>query len=545
MYKFYEDIPNGAARPKNVDPAEFVVQNYNRLAPENPAQVARGAALAFDDFTGGKIHDRASSAAGMVSVSDLLNDRNADSARDAIFPLVFDQTPLGTHTEYRYGQYLVSIALDVVPLNDHVSRETDLLKEALEPNPDMAEVIAALDADKGHSPDKKVWLTEVPYNIMRLGSLASDISIESALIKSSQLVDGLRDPEAMAKMSPTEQLRAIVAAEAVYQPLSEITTFDALAATLLGRTYQLRFRNAGRGDLLSRAQDILDRAGSPEEIEMTLPRLIKYVGGDFASEPFINDGVVNHDVLWHEGTVSPEGSNDDHRIVIRLKDAGGVARKLYHYENGNYALDDQTPQDILGATIIVPDNRSVGQVLGKIHKRILANPGITDLAPAPGRKQSVHIKGPNDFRDEVLMVGKAGIDPKNIDFKEHNGEFQVAKLTFLYSYTDSTGMDRQIPVEIQCMTEESRKSLRTGEDSHPHFKSTKYKSSIQPVYTKDQIRQNLQTQVEIYRRRLDLDHGRFSIRRTSKSRLDAEIQMYSQQNPEFANRLGSSAYIWT
>lgn len=549
-----ENPVEGGRRLVDVGHAEYTVAHLRNLAIgeglgnlASKVTVAHGVAEVLEDFTNrnDKMHQEGAEAARMVNVADWLNGDHGEIAKSALFQSLRDGRPLGAHTSFTRGQYLASVGLDVVPLNAGVTNEISTIEEALS-RESLHSVVEALNADADFQPEKSVWLTEVPYNVIRIGQLASTVSLESSLIKSSQILDSLRDPDRLAEMSHTDQLRTIFAAESIYQPMAELTTFDALAATLLGQTYRLRFRNSGLTEITDATDKIMRRAGSPEEIEGQLPKLMRTIYGSLDGEALIDNGVHSHGVLWHEGEISLRGEQGPrYRVVTRLKHPGAVDRKLSLYKRDYGSYEGKVPPDILAATIIVPDEASIGGAVSYVLKNVIENSHTLKLQSAPGKTEPIHIKGSTRYHDAVIEAANGNLSATNVDYKPHDGDFQVAKITFIYTYRGFDGQEHELPVEVQFMTDKDRQAIRIGKDSHPHFKNQKYSLGIQPVLTDEEVQMSLDTQLSLYERRLDLDAGKFSIRKESKGRLDSEIREYNKKHPEFARLFSQMTYPWT
>lgn len=430
----------------------------------------------FSDFTSDKVHERAVEAARLVDLADRLNDpATASSAEIAMIELEGDNDPL-EGTQYATGDYVTAILYDIPVVNDYVSQEIEDWSKSQTNNQELAQ---ALNADSSHAiKNPAVWLATMPHNTDGLEALANQINFETILVKSSHILATLRNPDLLNRMSDTDILRTLSAIDSVYVPLCKLTGFDALAAVLVDESDQLRFRKAGLDQYVEEAKRVLSSCGSATDIEQELPRIIQSACGDFDSQSFIDNGIDAHGLIFHEGLVSTDDTNEVHRIIARRKSTGAIAKKIKYYHDEGYAAAGETinPPDIIGVTIILPNSDSVGDTLGHIYRRVAADPTI-ELISAPVRQQPVHIKGPDWYRQSVLDNAQLPVDETVIDQKPHDGDFMYGKLTFQWSYVDSIEHHREVTVEIQCVDEAARRASRIGVDSHLAHKDSKYNGS--------------------------------------------------------------------
>lgn len=502
---------------RDVGLTRAVLDSYNESDRQANLELRSDVACTVHDFTSNKLYGYVQQAAELIDIFDRLNNTvKGTNARRAIQLLTLDKEPLG-NSGYTHGDYLLAIADDVPVINDFSSQSIDRWARSLRQKPDPfdREVAEALDADNNHQPAGNVWLrANMPYDKKELADLAEDISLETVLIKSCQILTSLRNPEIMSRQTNTDQLRTIMMTESVYIPLCDVLGYDALSAALYDSTSRLRLINAGRQDLVDRAQQIRDQAGNFEALEATIPEILEAVCGEFVSDPVIRNGATNYNILSKEGIVVPVGSEEHFRIVLRLKSVGSLARKLLYYEGKDYWQDGLLPADVLGATIITDYAKQIGPVLATTQQLIDGHPKASAIA-APGRIQNLHIRGPNRYVKKVVRSARQQLSGRDIDIKLNDGDFKVAKTTF--AWRDS-GIS--IPIEIQILDAEARAASRYGKEAHFNHKNSKYNQGYEVVdhFDEEEDNDELTPAERIHRRISDLDKDNPGILRRSLER---------------------------
>lgn len=178
---------------------------------------------------------------------------------------------------------------------------------------------------------------------------------------------------------------------------------------------------------------------------------------------------IHEQVLTHatpHGIVIGEGicTKDDLRVVWRRKTIGSLARKLSKLEA------DQTPMDIIGATIITQTTTQAGSVISDLLKRVQYDPRVV-LRPSPSRTSPLHIKGGAQYVQEIATaLGYSSIeDLKNVAdvVVTNNSSYQVAKVTLTFQ---RWGEPWPLHAELQFTTEADRIEARIGSAAHALYK---------------------------------------------------------------------------
>ncbi len=318
------------------------------------------------------------------------------------------------------------------------------------------------------------------------------INIESILIKGAELVVDLMeyidgDKPNMSEEKATELMRM---SESFVAPLLEIMGYDGFAMNLNSITK--RFRLSKLGSIGTKSIEIA------ESILCNYDDQVFSKSNSDLLDICFDKNTTNELVFNREAKIAMDHGiceNDDYEktsyFVIRRKTRGSLAWKIYneiinHIDN-NPEFDINNPDDleqIIPMDIIAmqdifdkcdtSDSSSVdGQIQGlarsfsSVLQRI-ASSDKTALRPSPGRTDAVHIRGTSEFIETVSgrlsMDGyNGGHDPK----EELPGGMEVAKLTFDYNVSDGKP---PVKYEIQFITEQQAKEMRTGAIAHIFFK---------------------------------------------------------------------------
>lgn len=431
------------------------------------------------DFTDPYMPEATYDAARMCNLADCLNNdllvKNVQRALTAY------HGPSGGFTSEHNDQYEhVRLLMEGFPaVNEFI--DNHFVQWGRANTPRRAKTIDAMNVALDTPIDKNTWLEDpIPPDLEALtrllvkdeagnGTEVAKVRLRTMLIKSAQALHKLSDDTLPEK----ELFRTIAAIESVYAPLCEITGFDAFAATLLDQTNQIRLQKAGRGDLVAKARDMLASFGDRRSLEAFISQLPEQLVGSSDHEAIIDE---SHTYANYFGRTYSHSSitRSDQLIqsVMRIKSVGSLARKLLHQETKGLSTDI-SPLDIVGMTIIIPDEDDVPAVFADIITHLNDTNGLS-FEPAPSRYEALHIKGERSFIDRVRAAA-ANVSNKAIDECENDKGFEVAKATVLFPrYDESTKTTHQIPIEIQCTHKEARKEGRLGYDSHTLFKLRKY-----------------------------------------------------------------------
>lgn len=353
------------------------------------------------------------------------------------------------------AKYFLGIATDFMVINEYISDHLDGLADFLESD----DLVRGVFKNPGtETVREELWLQEPDMpELDKLADLAEDVNLETVLVKSVQTLLRLKDTT----LPEVEKFRIVTALESVYVPLCEITGFDALAATILDTTLQERLIRAGKEDIVTDMKAYMDGLGDRELLEQFVAFLPERLIGDSDQEAII-DAPAGYGVYFSTGFSESEAlkAGDLAEVNTRIKAHGSLAKKAER--------EGAIPSDIIGLTVIVPEDTDVGVVFADVLKKLKNEDDVTFVA-ATSRNEAIHIKGRSEFIDEVSRIVRIVWDDA-IDVKENTSGFEVAKVTLKWALNGEIS----VPIEIQFMHKLSRKESRVGRDSHVLFKLIKY-----------------------------------------------------------------------
>ncbi len=329
------------------------------------------------------------------------------------------------------------------------------------------------------------WLSPAPLaRADRLFEAAQSVNIESLLIASVESLERLNTN--CDKSEAT--LRELVFTEQILEPMAEMIGFDGLAMALSSRSKEIRLLNAGRQDLLDRADEMLsvinefnDGDSVQHCTELATEEIVANVFGlphGFKAMPSIETTGSSRAIfgtivdLYHESRVTPDENGTIGRF--RLKSRGSLAWKLLRAERKNKTnpLDKMAaPVDLLGITIITKDEREQRETFTRLVSGMYHSNSISPVT-SNSKISPIHVAGTEDFIDGLLAEmsqrsdlrqDNKAIDPV-VDAKpaETDDGLQLAKVTFHYG---------RIPTEIQVVTADKRKAMRCGNLAHVIYKA--------------------------------------------------------------------------
>lgn len=346
----------------------------------------------------------------------------------------------------------------------------------------------------------ETWLSIAPMakpDVLR--QTAESVNIESLLIASAESLQRLNTTYG----NDISTLHEIAFVEQTLEPMAEMIGFDSLAMALSSRTKEIRLTNAGRTDLLHRADTILkcvDRYDSDcsrrSSVEQLVGRTLNTAFGTpnaFEASASVENSGVNEAVfgtIYDMNRRSDISEGSDGTVGrFRLKTRGSLAWKLLHDEKveTEEVADDlqiqEAPMDLIGLTLICHDEEEQSRVFAELVNGIYSTRAIQPQI-ANSKLSPVHIAGMPDYIDRMM----AGLDSKrelgwrglyNTATNQYGEEFQLpfvidakpaatsdglclAKVTYMYA---------GVPVEVQVVTESERHQMRCGKKAHIIYKA--------------------------------------------------------------------------
>lgn len=305
--------------------------------------------------------------------------------------------------------------------------------------------------------DEAMW--EAPAQLVSpdaMLGLLDNVNLESLLIRSAETLAFFDSPKAG---QDSLTLRRIHQAESLLAPLCEIIGFDGLAMALYSKTNILRAQYGGKTDAIIRAHAAIAERGNEHQVDADVQSLFSVIFGSHIHEQVIKHGAP-HGIVIGEGFCT----NDNIRVVWRLKSTGSLARKIIRENH-----PEQLPMDILGATLVTRDEQQLAEQLGHIIDRT-HDDGRVRLQPTPERTDAVHVKGTPDYIETVRQaLGFDSIESMRrfVDVVEvAPGGHRVCKVTLIYRHDGRPDLH----AEIQLTTEKDRVEARIGSAAHLLYK---------------------------------------------------------------------------
>lgn len=319
------------------------------------------------------------------------------------------------------------------------------------------------DGYKGELPEK-LWTIIQPYlDFEHMAGFVDRIDIDAIVIKGCELVDNMKNPSSDRQSA---WLQDVLEAESFYAPLLELLKFDGLASLLRSEAHKVRLRMSGKDDVIDRAEDIL----TPIE-NLGPERIIQGIFGvdSCDAEPAVlSMPGKKPPVFIGDAFVNINNDNDIHEVYYRLKASGSLANKI--------DSAGKEPMDTFGMTVI---SKNVNDLANNfscfIANQIDENSNLT-LKSAPSKEKAIFIQGNAEYIESIkLALLERNVDIDRCEFKVHKPEvagargyedLNVAKMTFMASIDDI-----KVPTEVQFVTADERKRMRSGEIAHVVYKS--------------------------------------------------------------------------
>ena len=325
------------------------------------------------------------------------------------------------------------------------------------------------DGYGGHAVPEEVWRSEPSFVAPeKLWELAKTVNISSFPIAAAWALVNLRNHSA----PDVATLKRAFMSETLLAPVCESIGLDGLAMTLNSAAIRARFEHGGDEEYLERAKEILERGGAAEQYEQKIRDSLGILTDDFFGEKVVNYDKT-HRVLFGEGLCQVKG-NGHVQVVWRRKSLGSIAKKLKKYDQRG-CDKDSVPADIVGLTIVVPDDSDTGEILAEIVQRMQGDSGF-ELSPSPSRQCAISVRGEGNYVDEIAEgLARGEIDMSNVALSEDKRGMNGAKVTYVFG---------GVPMELQIITNTMRQEMRTGRFSHFEYKLSHGGSGLGAVFLK-------------------------------------------------------------
>ena len=320
------------------------------------------------------------------------------------------------------------------------------------------------------------------------------------------LSDDTKSLDMKASLNNETTFRQVMFAQEALGPLADTQGFEALTIALDGAAKEIRLNFGTDEDrrALALARRIKQDLPPAAEINSLVENALGSILFDTIAEPLIKGDDIGEKVIYGEGVLQQTDSDKEQRLRYRVKSDGSLGWKIKTWaereaKNTNRTvmevldeieqqIDDVTPMDIVGVTVMAQDEDEQRAIFGQMMKNALSNADMNiDLKASPSRKHAIQIRGTREFQDDfrkyLLSIGLTNEQleddensttaviqwsPKEEKRSEYTREdLHIAKITFYYLSENGA----LLPMEIQCITERYRIEMRYKKIAHWLFKA--------------------------------------------------------------------------
>lgn len=384
------------------------------------------------------------------------NDAWARNAADALYEFMDDENI--SHDQLKYSACLLA---DMAKIEQSAAHHRKLMAEIAkeESNEDYQEIYSLVAERSMDEVSPEQWVIAQPLLDFNHMVMEMDkVNIESFIIKGAEIMDNLQHPSSKRESAA---LQDVLEAESFYAPILEAMGYEAFAAELRSAAKIRRLIGQNREELIESAKETQDRV-----LQVGVDKIADKIFG-------VNDGTINYAIRKNEdsgeySTHMGEFAADTKygNIVAgnwRIKTVGSLADKL---KGGDGIMD------IVGMMVISKDRETTTRDFA----HFIAD-RLKEFRPvcARGKNRPIYIQGTKEYVDVVeknlhkLGVGSdkylVKIDTNEKCEKRGYSIYEVSKVTFAVDINDI-----EIPVEIQFLTKDERRSSRVEEKSHLIYK---------------------------------------------------------------------------
>ena len=384
------------------------------------------------------------------------NDTWARNATDALYEFMDDENI--SHDQLKYSACLLA---DMVEIEQNAAHHRKLMAKIAEEesNDDYREAYS-LVAERyvgKVSPDQ--WRVAQPLldlDHMRMGM--DKVNIEAFIIKGAEIMDNLQYPSSKRESAV---LQDVLEAESFYAPILEAMGYEAFAAELRSVAKVRRLIGQGKEDLVKSAKEIQDRV-----LQVGMDKIADKIFG-------VNDGTINYAIRKDEDSgeysthMGEFAADTKYGNMVagnwRIKTVGSLADKL---KGGDGIMD------VVGMMVISRDRETTARDFA----HFIAD-RLKEFRPvcARGKNRPIYIQGTKEYVDVVeqnLRELSVGSDEYLVKIDTHEkckqrgySIYEVSKVTFAVNIDGV-----EVPIEIQFLTKDERRSSRVEEKSHLIYK---------------------------------------------------------------------------
>ena len=460
---------------KEIIPAEEVFHESCRKVLDDYISCTEGEREDFKDhayrvhkivkaYTGDDLPPEAASLSLIHDVADRMfnkestkyNDVWARNAADALYEFMDDEKI--SHDQLEYSASLLADMAKIEQSAAHHRRQMARIAKE-ESNEDYQEIYPLVAERSMDEVSPEQWVIAQPLlDFNHMGMEMDKVNIESFIIKGAEIMDNLQHPSSKRESAA---LQDVLEAESFYAPILEAMGYEAFAAELRSAAKVRRLIGQGKEDLVKSAKETQDRV-----LQVGMDEIADKIFG-------VNDGTINYAIRKDEdsgeySTHMGEFAADTEYVNMvagnwRIKTVGSLADKL---KGGDGIMD------IVGMMVISRDRKTIARDFA----HFIAD-RLKEFRPVCARSKNrpVYIQGTKEYVDIVERnLRELGVSSDEYLVKIDTDEkcekrgysiYEVSKVTFAVDINDI-----EIPVEIQFLTKDERRSSRVEEKSHLIYK---------------------------------------------------------------------------
>lgn len=384
------------------------------------------------------------------------NDAWARSAADALYKFMDDENI--SHNQLKYSACLLA---DMAKIEQSAAHHRKLMAEIAkeESNDDYQKTYSLVAERYMGKVSRDQWRVAQPLlDFNHMGMEMDKVNIESFIIKGAEIMDNLQHPSSKRESAA---LQDVLEAESFYAPILEAMGYEAFAAELRSAAKIRRLIGQNREELIESAKETQDRV-----LQVGIEKITDKIFG-------VNDGTINYAIRKDEDSgeysthMGEFAADTEYGNMVagnwRIKTVGSLADKL---KGGDGIMD------IVGMMVISKDRETTACDFAHFTADRLKE---FRSVCARNKNKPVYIQGTKDYVDIVeqnlrkLGVGSdeylVKIDTDEKCEKRGYSIYEVSKVTFAVDIDDV-----EVPIEIQFLTKDERRSSRVEEKSHLIYK---------------------------------------------------------------------------
>ncbi len=415
-------------------------------------------------YTGDDLPPEAASLSLIHDVADRMfnkestkyNDAWAKSAADALYKFMDDENI--SHDQLKYSACLLA---DMAKIEQSAAHHRKLMAEIAkeESNEDYQEIYSLVAERSMDEVSPEQWVIAQPLlDFNHMGMEMDKVNIESFIIKGAEIMDNLQHPSSKRESAA---LQDVLEAESFYAPILEAMGYEAFAAELRSAAKIRRLIGQNREELIESAKETQDRA-----LQVGVDKIADKIFG-------VNDGTINYAIRKNEDSgeysthMGEFAADTKYGNMVagnwRIKTVGSLADKL---KGGDGIMD------VVGMMVISRDRETTARDFA----HFIAD-RLKEFRPvcARGKNRPIYIQGTKEYVDVVeqnLRELSVGSDEYLVKIDTHEkckqrgySIYEVSKVTFAVNIDGV-----EVPIEIQFLTKDERRSSRVEEKSHLIYK---------------------------------------------------------------------------